>query len=170
LGEALTISDCFKKHPVECGVACNLNSACTAFSLNTDTCLLFNDQISLIHLVDRTNSTVYANSELQTCIDDFYPDYTAMNCIPKKTKDVNCGFSFECSALRGLECVDVDSDSQLDSCKCQNPDANYWNNKAGKCLQLQSSGGPCESEEQCLPNKGLECANGTCQCSQLDLK
>jgi len=41
LGEALN----FKRLQIECGVACNLNSACTAFSLRTDTGFLFNDQI-----------------------------------------------------------------------------------------------------------------------------
>jgi len=51
-----------------------------------------------------------------------------MDCFPKKTKNVTCGSSIECSVLRGLECADVDSDSQLDS-KCQKPDANYWISK-----------------------------------------
>jgi hypothetical protein len=103
LSEVYTLSARFRDPQIDCGVACNLNPACKAFSLNSSNiCALFNDQISLIHLENQTNSTVYADHKMSTCINEFYPDLVAMNCFPKKVADVACNASIECSDSKGL--------------------------------------------------------------------
>jgi hypothetical protein len=158
LGEVYTISSRFSDPPIDCGVACNLNLACTAFSLNSsNSCALFNDQVSLIHLENQADSTVYANHKMSTCIKDFYPDLVAMNCFPKKVADAACSASIECSDLKGLECADVNQDGQGETCRCRNPDSNYWDATAVKCLPKLTNGQPCQSVDQCLPSKGLDC-------------
>jgi hypothetical protein len=60
LGEVYTLLARFRNPQIDCGVACNLNPACTTFSHNSSNiCALFNDQISLIHLENQTNSILY---------------------------------------------------------------------------------------------------------------
>jgi hypothetical protein len=168
LSEVYTLSARFRDPQIDCGVACNLNPACTAFSLNSrNICALFNDQISLIHLENQTNSTVYANHKMSTCIKDFYPDLVAMNCFPKKVEDADCNASIECSDSKGLECADVNLDNKVDTCKCRNPDSNYWDATAATCVPKLTYGQPCQSVSQCLPSKGLDCT-GSCACSLPD--
>ncbi len=167
LGEAYTISSRFSDPPIDCGVACNLNPACTAYSLNSsNSCTLFG-QVSLIHLEDQADSTVYANHKMSTCIKDFYPDLVAMNCFPKKVADAACSASIECSDLKGLECADVNQDGQGETCRCRNPDSNYWDATAVTCVSKLTNGQPCQSVAQCLTSKGLGCT-GSCACSLPD--
>jgi len=71
--------------------------------------------------------------------------------------DAACSASIECSDLKGLECADVNQDGQGETCRCRNPDSNYWDATAVKCLPKLTNGQPCQSVDQCLPSKGLDC-------------
>ncbi len=165
IGEPFNVSEKFRESKVVCGLACNQEPTCTAFSLNNyNSCLLLNDKISLIYFVDEEKSNVYAKTKLYPCIKDHYPE-NAINCIQKKSFDAVCTASKQCSILRGLVCVDSNSDGILDTCKCQNSDFNYWVSAAGKCLPKLTYETGCSSSGHCLQVKGLECT-GTCTCSQ----
>ncbi len=112
----------FEDPLIECGVACNSLSTCSLFSItNTNSCVLFSDQISLIYSVNSVNSTLYnKGGPLKTCIKDHYPDLVQNKCILRKLNGVTCQNTnpSQCSVIRGLTCY-ADQSSQ-GICQCWN--------------------------------------------------
>jgi hypothetical protein len=176
--EEYSYSGKYREPAIDCGVACNLNPDCSAFTLNyNNTCLLLNNKTSLIYTTVLINSTLFSKLKLWICIKDHYPDLTLMQCFQKKLEGSSCSSSDECSVLKGLDCKDTNINGQVGTCKCINPDVNYWDSAAGTCKAKQSYGSPCKTVGTCLETQGLECRDSnldnlldTCNCLNPDLK
>jgi len=61
----------------------------------------------------------------------------------------------------------VNLDNKADTCKCRNPDSNYWDATAVTCMPKLTNRQPCQSVAECLSYKGLDCT-GSCACSLPD--
>ena len=100
---------------MSCLVQCNMNMNCLMATLDMklNNCTLFNNQITLIHTVNKTDIVLLSKKYLSVCIDDYYPDYVNSVCKLKKLNGIACSSSEECQERLGLECVNV-------QCQCSN--------------------------------------------------
>ena len=124
VGDAYSINGKFREPQIECGVSCNINPDCSAFSLDANnSCVLLNDLISLIYTRVSIRSTLFSKKKLFTCISDYYADFSLMQCFAKFSHGVSCSTlnQSQCSdVVRGLECLDEDFDD-AGVCQCRNP-------------------------------------------------
>ncbi len=105
LKEPFTVNP--KSARLTCLAPCNLNDDCLLVTLDTklNICSMFNNQTSLINIINKTDMILFSKIELKTCInDDYYPDYENSICLKKKFYGEICLSSEECLEKLDLKC------------------------------------------------------------------
>lgn len=80
-----------------CLLACNQNPACQLVILSGTECTLFNNQISLLHTSNSTNTTIFnKKKKLNMCIEGKAYDKENKICYPMRYLGESCAAAIEC--------------------------------------------------------------------------
>lgn len=99
-----------------CILECERNPACELVTYDCESgCTLFNEEITLVHTIELTNTTIFSKISMEMCKKDFYYVENVHECYAKKLGGEVCTKSVECREDKNLTCT------EMNVCECLLP-------------------------------------------------